>query len=159
MADFLTIQDLYTRAGQRKVDDYFDDEQNGTVLDNAAAIDEVLSAAEGEMYARLLRAYPGDPSDPGGAMQVLVANDPALKRHVSYFALQFAAERRPAFTDENGEGPWKTQYKRAIEYFEHVSKGTRRSKGETSTSSPCSGSKSVSNSGGTTTMPARWRGG
>ena len=131
MADFLVIQDLIDRVGNRKVTGYFDDNNNGTLSDENAAIDIVLSSAEAEMYARLLRAYPGDPADPAGAMQALVANDPALKLHVVGVALQYAAERRPEFTDAEGVGPYKAQYSRAIDYFETLSKGLKRSKGET----------------------------
>lgn len=131
MADFLTLADLYARAGSRKVNGYFDDNHNGTISDETAEVDAVLSAAEAEMYARMLRAYPGDPSDPAGPMQQLVANDPALKGHVVGVALQLAAERRPEFTDDEGHGPYKAQWQRAIDYFETLSKGLKRSKGET----------------------------
>ncbi len=131
MADFLVIQDLIDRVGSRKVTGYFDDNNNGTLSDESTAIDIVLSSAEAEMYARLLRAYPGDPADPGGAMQLLVANDPALKNHVVSVALQFAAERRPEFSDDEGQGPFKGIFQRAIDYFETLSKGLTRSKGET----------------------------
>lgn len=130
MADFLTLQDLYDRVGARKVNGYFDDSHNGTLSDETAAVEAVLTAAEAEMYARLLRAYPGDPSDPGGPMQLLVANDAALKGHVIGVALQLAAERRPEFTDEDGLGPYKAQWNRGIDYFETLSKGLKRSKGE-----------------------------
>ncbi len=129
-ADFLIIQDLIDRVGNRKIVGYFDDSNNGVLSDDTAAIDIVLSAAEAEMYARLLRAYPGDPALPGGPMQLLVANDPALKMHVVGVALQYAAERRPEFTDDEGVGPYKAQFTRAIDYFETLSKGLKRSKGE-----------------------------
>ena len=131
MADFLTIQDLIDRVGARKVTGYFDDNNNGVLSDESTQIDVVLSAAEAEMYARLLRAYPGDPTEPTGAMQLLVANDPALRMHVVGVALQYAAERRPEFTDAEGVGPYKAQWNRAIDYFETLSKGLKRSKGET----------------------------
>ncbi len=130
MADFLTLQDLYNAVGSRKVNGYFDDNHNGTVSDETAAVDDVLSKAEGEMYARMMRAYPGDPSTPGGAIQTLVANDPALKGHVIGVALQYAAERRPEFTDEDGVGPYKARWDRAIAFFETLSKGLKRSPGE-----------------------------
>ena len=129
-ADFLVIQDLIDRVGNRKITSYFDDSNNGVLSDDTTAIDVVLSAAEAEMYARLLRAYPGDPSLSGGPMQLLVANDPALKMHVVGVALQYASERRPEFTDAEGVGPFKAQFTRAIDYFETLSKGLKRSKGE-----------------------------
>lgn len=131
MADFLELTDLYSRVGSRKVNGYFDDNNNGVVSDESQAVDDVLSAAEGEMYSRMLRAYPGDMSDSGSALRVLVANDPTLKMHVAWVGCQYAAERRPEFTDENGEGPYKGQFKRAIDYFETLSKGAKRSRGET----------------------------
>lgn len=131
MADFLVIQDLIDRVGSRKVTGYFDDTNNGTLSDDSAAIDVVLSAAEGEMYARLLRAYPGtDTADPNNAIRLLVANDPTLKNHVVSVALQYAAERRPEFCDDEGVGPYKALWNRAIDYFETLSKGLKRSKGE-----------------------------
>ncbi len=130
MADFLVIQDLIDRVGSRKVIGYFDDNNNGTLSDESTAIDVVLSAAEAELYARLMRAYPGDPSTPGGAMQLLIANDPALKIHVVGVALQYAAERRPEFTDAEGVGPYKAQWDRAMTYFDLLSKGQQRSRGE-----------------------------
>lgn len=130
MADFLTLQDLYNRVGARAINGYFDDQRNGVLTDDTTAVDEVLSAAEGEMYSRMMRSYPGDPSTIGGAVQTLVANDPALKTYVAWVACQLAAERRPAFTDDEGLGPYKGQWKRAIDYFESVSKGLRYSMGQ-----------------------------
>lgn len=130
MSDFLTLADLYARATVRTVNGYFDDQHNGTLSDDSAAVEAVLSAAEAEMYARLMRAYPGDPSTPGNAMQELVANDPALKGHVVNVALQYASERRPEFTAADGKGAWSAQWDRAIAYFETLSKGLKRSPGE-----------------------------
>lgn len=131
MADFLTLAKLYTRANPQKVKSYFDDDNNGVVTDADANVDAVLSAAEAEMYARMIRAYPGDPSDPDGPIQALVANDPGLEGHCIFVALQMAAERRTAFTDDDGKGPYSAQYDRAIAYFETLSKGLKRSMGET----------------------------
>lgn len=131
MADFLALQDLFNRVGQETIEGYFDDSHNGVLTDESTIVDEVLSAAEGALYARMLRAYPGDPSDAAGAMQALVQNDPSVKVHCSWVAVQMAAERRPAFTDNDGNGPYKVQYDRAIEHFELLSKGTLRSQGET----------------------------
>lgn len=130
MSDFLTITDLIDRVGSRKITGYFDDNNNGTLTDESTAIDVVLSAAEAELYARLLRAYPGDPTDPAGALQLLIANDPALKMHCVGVALQYAAERRPEFTDAEGVGPYKAQWDRAMTYFDLLSKGQQRSRGE-----------------------------
>lgn len=131
MADFLTITDLNNRVGARKIRGYFDDSNNGVLTEEVQAVDDVLTAAEGEMYARMMRAYPGDPSVPGGPMQLLVANDPALKLHVVWVAVQYAAERRPEFTNAEGQGPYQAQFTRAIDYFETLSKGLKRSPGET----------------------------
>lgn len=130
MADFLTLADLYSRVDPNKVLAYFDDDNNGVIADGDSQVDAVLSAAEAEMYARLMRAYPGDPADAGGAMQSLVNEDPALKGHVIFVALQLAAERRPEFTNAEGVGPYQTQWNRAITYFETLSKGLQRSRGE-----------------------------
>lgn len=130
MADFLTLADLYSRANPRKVNAFFDDDNNGAVSAADPNVDAVLSAAEAEMYARLMRAYPGDPSDPGGPIRQLVDNDPALKGHCIFVALQLAAERRTEFTDDDGTGPFSKQWDRAIAYFETLSKGLTRSRGE-----------------------------
>lgn len=130
MADFLVIQDLIDAVGARSIIGYFDDENNGTIDDNTAGVDMVLSKAEGEMYARLLRHYPGDTSDPTSSLRVLVANDPALRSHVVSVALEYAAERRPAFLGADGSGPYQKQFDRAIDYFETLSKGQKRSPGE-----------------------------
>lgn len=130
MADFLSLSDLYARVGSKIVNGYFDDNNNGVVTDETSTVDAVLVAAEAELYSRLMHAWAGDPSEVGGTIQTLIANDPALKTHTSWIALQYAAERRPAFTSDTGEGPYKAQYDRAIAYFERIAKGTLRSMGE-----------------------------
>lgn len=130
MADFLTLADLYSRANPRTVRGYFDDDNTGVVQDADANVQAVFTAAEAEMYARLMRAYPGDPSEAGSPMQLLVENDPALKGHVIYVALQLAAERRVEFTGSDGVGPYKVQWDRAIAYFDTLSKGLMNSRGE-----------------------------
>ena len=131
MADFLTLDDLYSRANPRKVNAFFDDDNNGVISSTDPAVDAVLSAAEAEMYARLMRAYPGDPSDPAGPIRRLVDNDPALKGHCIFVALQLASERRTEFTSDDGTGSFQKQWERAIDYFETLSKGLKRSRGET----------------------------
>ena len=130
MADFLVVGDLISAVGNRKVLQWFDDQYNGTLSDDTVAIDDVLSRAEAEMYGRMLRAYPSDTTDPTSPLRLLVANDPALKGHVIGVALQYASERRPEFTDADGAGSFKARYDRAIDYFETLSKGIKRSRGE-----------------------------
>lgn len=129
MAEFLTIDDLYSRVGAQKVNGYFDDANNGVLSDDSAAIDDVLCAAEGEYFSRMLKAYPGDWTDSESGIRVLVENDRALKMHVAWIALEFAAERRPEFCDEEGWGPYKIQYERALKYIENVAKAIQATPG------------------------------
>ena len=131
MADFLSIDMLYARVGSVLINGYFDDSFNGTITDELPIVDEILMFAEGELTSRLLRHYPGDVTDPESRIRILIDNDPTLRMHAVSVALQYAAERRPQFTDADGVGPYKAQYERAIKYFETLSKGTIRSRGET----------------------------
>jgi len=130
-ADFLTLQDLYNRVPANTVNGYFDDSNNGTISEESAIVQDVLSAAEGEFYSRIMRAYPGNPKDPGGAVQLLVANDSTLRMHIAWIAVEIACERRVEFTTSEGWGAYRAQYERAVKYIDNVSKGLQRSSGET----------------------------
>lgn len=127
----LTINDLYARIGARRVNGYFDDSHNGEVgdEDETNAVNDVLSAAEGMFFSYGMRNWTGNPRDVGSAMIKLIDNDPILKMHLSWVGCQMAAERRPEFTDENGNGPFKAQYERAEKYFVNISKGLQTSLG------------------------------
>lgn len=127
----LTINHLYARIGARRVNGYFDDSHNGEVgdEDETDAVNDVLSAAEGMFFAYGMRNWTGNPRDAGSAIIKLIDNDPILLMHLAWVACQMAAERRPEFTDENGNGPFKAQYERAEKYFVNISKGLQTSLG------------------------------
>lgn len=127
MADFLVLQDLYNRATQEKIDGFFDDSYNGVLTEETGIVDDVLMAAEGEYYSRVLRAYPDTTK---ATMILLVNNDPVLKQHVSWIACELASERRSEFLDSDGWGCFKAQYERAVKHIDRLSKGQLRSVGE-----------------------------
>jgi len=123
--DFLVIGDLRAKVGNKVVLGFFSDSNAGalTVAELAVA-DDVMAQAENEAYSRLLRAY-------SKAQVILLAgNDPALKGHIAWVALEFASERRQEFMGEDGAGAFGKQYDRAIKYFDAISKGQQRSAGE-----------------------------
>jgi hypothetical protein len=72
----------------------------------------------------MMRAYSVD------GITDLADADPTIKLHASWIALEFAAERRPEFLGAGGIGPYQEQYNRAIRFFEKLSHGRQRSKGE-----------------------------
>jgi hypothetical protein len=125
--EFLTLYDLYSKVGQRQVDQYFDDNVDGDVADTdeVQAINDVLCMAEGEAYARMKRAYASSDT-----ITELANADPVFKSHVAWIALELASERRPSFMNEDGWGHYRQQYERAIKYLESLSKGRLRAKGE-----------------------------
>jgi len=129
-ADILALENLYKRVPANIINGYFDDGHTGQVSNDDDRVQEVLMAAEGELYSRVMRAYPGNPSAAGSAIRLLLQNDPTLRMHLEWVACEFACERRPEFTDAQGNGAYKAQYDRAITYFENLSRGVLRSKGE-----------------------------
>lgn len=129
--DFLTIQDLYNRAGARRINGYFDDSNNGELSDEVLdAVNETLCAAEAHFYAIMMRNYPGNPHDVGSAARVMVLNDAIVRQHVAWLGCEFAAERRVEFTNAEGWGPFKVQFERAEKHLAAVSKGQLRSVAE-----------------------------
>lgn len=127
LAEILTLDDLYSRVPANRINGYFNDNGLNSVSDTDQVVQDVLMAAEGELSSRMLRAYPGDTAN---AIKLLVNNDATLKMHLAWVACELACERRPEFTDAQGFGAYKAQYERAITYFENLSKGLIRSKGE-----------------------------
>ena len=123
--DFLVIGDLQAKVGNKTVVGLFDDDNSGVLsAPELLIVDDVMAQAENEAYSRLLRAY-------SKAQVILLAdNDPALKGHVAWVALEFASERRQEFMREDGSGMYWRQYDRAIKYFDAISKGQQRSAGE-----------------------------
>ena len=124
--DFLTKTDLEIKVGADTLLGLLSD-SNGSTLSAAelVVLDDIMAQAENEAYSRLLRAYSKT------AIILLAANDPALKGHIAWIALAFAAERRGAFLADDGRGAYQNQYDRAIKYFEAIAKAQLRSAGET----------------------------
>jgi hypothetical protein len=124
-ADFLTLQDLINRAGADTVAKYFDDANDGSVLETDPNVVAVLMEAEGEAYSRMLRAYGSK-----APIILLAENDEVFRGHCAWVALEIASERRREFTDVDGKGAHWTQYQRATTYFDNLSKARIRSQAE-----------------------------
>ncbi len=123
--DFLVIGDLQAKVGNKTVLGLFDDSNSGSLTaPELIVVDDVMAQAENEAYSRLLRAYSKD------QIILLANNDPALKGHIAWIALEFASERRQEFMREDGGGAFWKQYERAIKYCDMISKGQQRSAGE-----------------------------
>lgn len=132
--DFLTVQDMYNRAGARRINGYFDDSNNGTISDEMIdTVNEVLCAAESYYYAIVMKSWAGNPNAVGSAARKLVELDAMVRQHVAWMACEFAAERRTEFTNDEGWGPFKVQFERAEKYLAAVSKGQLRSQAEAET--------------------------
>lgn len=125
--DFLTLQDLYNKVGERKVIQYFDDDNDGDITDadEVLAYQQVMCEAESMFYSRLLRAYTDKDS-----CVTLAQNDEIILGHVAWVALELASERRASFAGKGGAGQFQQQYERAIREFDILSRGRARSKGE-----------------------------
>ena len=129
MADYLTLQDLYKKIGSQKVSQFLiDDESTAILQPTDPNVVDVLDSAEAEAASRMLRHYSSR-----AAITVYAQTDAAFRGHVAWVAIQFASERRPEFSGSDGAGAFQTQYDRAIEYFDKVSKGALRGLGEAGT--------------------------
>jgi hypothetical protein len=129
MADFLTLADLTKKCGAAKLAQYLNDDGNDAeILATNVNLIDVMDMAEAEGYSRMLRHYPTR-----AAITLYANEDAAYRGHCAWIAVQFASERRPSFTSDEGEGAWKTQYDRAIKYLNNVSKGLQRGTGEAGT--------------------------
>lgn len=128
MADFLTLDMLYLKVGAATIKQYLIDDGSTALKDTDPIVQDVLQEAEGVGYSRMLRHY--------GSREAITDyanNDAAYRGHIAWIAIQFASERRKEFTDATGAGAWTTQYDRAIEHIDLVSKGQLRGTGETAT--------------------------
>jgi len=125
MADFLTLQDLYNKVGEARVQQYFDDDVDGSIADESTQVAEVLNEAEAFAYSYLLNAF----SSVDGII-AMAAEDQIFVGHCAWVALEFAVERRPEFTGDDGKGHYWAQYERAKEAFIAMGKGRRRSRAE-----------------------------
>lgn len=122
---YLQKTDLENIVGPQRVLQLFDDDGDGTLgAGELTILNGILEQAENEADSRMMRAYTTS------GITSLANSDLAFKRHVSWIAIEFAAERRGGFIGEGGAGPYDAQYKRAIQYFDALSKGRQRSKGE-----------------------------
>jgi hypothetical protein len=123
----MTIDDLNTRVGPRRVIELFDDDNDGNITDASeiAAYNAVMCEAESTLYSRLLRAYADKAS-----IVLLAQNDDIIKGHCSWVALEIASERRSFAAGRDGRGAFVFQYERALQEFDLLSRGRSRSKGE-----------------------------
>jgi hypothetical protein len=126
-AAYLAQSDLEALIGAQKVLQYFDDDGTGSIDGSETGyLNTILEAAESIVESRLRRAYSDSDS-----ITDLAENDKGFKIHAAWIAIEMASERRPEFSNNEGWGAFKAQYERAIEYFDMLSKGNIRSKGET----------------------------
>lgn len=123
--DFLTLRDLYALVGSQRVRQLFDDDNDASLDDSLDIVDTILAQAEGECYARLLRAF-GSKT----AVITVAQNDQAIRMHTAWIALELASERRPEFLGADGRGAFSWQYERAVNYFEALAKGKLRTRGD-----------------------------
>ena len=126
MPDILTRVDLDAKIGATRVTNLIDDSFNGTVDgDEIAFLDTIMEEAEGLAIGWLLAAgYTEE------ATKLLADNDRALKGNIAWMACELLSERKTEFTSDDGWGAYRVQYERAEKYFEALSRGRRRSKGE-----------------------------
>jgi hypothetical protein len=125
--DFLTIDDLYYKVGERRVIELFDDDNDGDITDASeiAAYQAVMCEAESILYSRMLRAYTDKDT-----VVTLAENDDVLRGHVAWVALELASERRSFAARNEGRGAFVYQYERALKEFDLLSRGRSRSRGE-----------------------------
>lgn len=124
LTDYLSLQDLYNLVGSDRVRQYFDDDIDEAIADEQNSVNSILRSAEADAASYMMRSWGRD------NIILLAQNDPAFKNHVAWVALEYASERRPEFTNEQGQGQFWAQYQRAVEYFKALSKGKQRSVGE-----------------------------
>lgn len=125
--DFLELDDLYAKVGQRRVIELFDDDNDGDLLDlsEVTAYQAILCEAESILYSRLLRSYADKAS-----IVTLAENDAIIRGHCAWIALEIASERRSFAAGREGRGAFVFQYERALAEFDLLSRGRSRSKGE-----------------------------
>jgi hypothetical protein len=125
--DFLELTDLYNKVGERRVIELFDDDNDGNITDAAEilAYEAAMCEAEGLLYSRMLRAYADKDS-----IVTLAENDPILRGHCAWVALEIGSERRTFAAGREGRGAFVYQYERALAEFDLLSRGRARSKGE-----------------------------
>jgi hypothetical protein len=89
------------------------------------AYQDGMLEAEGVAYGYWLRSY----TDKQTIIDLANA-DQVFKGMVAWVALELASERRVFAQAQDGKGEFWAQYERAIDYFDRLSKGRRRSAGE-----------------------------
>ena len=123
-AQFMTETDLTNLVGSQEVNGLFDDDYSGSTTEESAIIGLFLERAENEAYSYIGRGF--DESQ----FVLLGQNDVNIRSYVGWIALHFASERRGEFLAADGGGKYFSQYNRAIEYFDALGKGRRRSVAE-----------------------------
>jgi hypothetical protein len=125
--DFLTLDDLNSRVGPRRVIELFDDDNDGDLSESSEIIayNAIMCEAESILYSRLLRSYTDKAS-----IVLLADNDDIVKGHCAWIALEIASERRSFAAGREGRGAFVFQYERALSEFDLLSRGRSRSKGE-----------------------------
>ena len=129
MPNFLAREDLDQKIGATTVTRYIDDNGNAVVDagpgSEEAFLDQFMDEAEATAVSHMMSAG----YDEAG-VTTIAENDPAFKGQVAWIACELLAERRTEFSNDEGWGPYKVQYERAITYLEKLAKGRRRTKGE-----------------------------
>lgn len=120
---YMASTDLDDLVGAALVTQLSNDD--GSPTRNEDRINSVLCRAEARAYAILERGWPSEDS-----VKKLVSNDPDLKGHVGWVALQYLSERKSQFSAVDGSGRFKTQFDRAIKAMDDLSKSKLASKGE-----------------------------
>ncbi len=127
MATFLTVEELQLHIGAQRLLDFFDDDRNGGVLDDAerALVVEVVSVVNDTVTGALLnKGWGAEALDP-------LSEDRALRFAAKQIAASICGERKPEFYDSNGDPPFAAQGKRGNQYLKDLAKGDQRSRAET----------------------------
>jgi len=123
-AQFMTESDLVNLVGSQEVNGLFDDNYSGDTTAESSIVDLFLERAENEAFSYIGRGFAES------NFILLGQNDVNLKAHIGWVALHFASQRRGEFIAADGSGKYQAQYNLAIQYFDDLGKGRRRSVAE-----------------------------
>lgn len=123
-AQFMTEADLINLVGSQEVQGLFDDNLSGDTTAEASIVALFLERAENEAFSYIGRGFTED------QFVLLGQNDVNIKAHIGWVALHFASQRRGEFLAAGGGGKYQDQYNLAIQYFDDLGKGRRRSVAE-----------------------------
>lgn len=124
---YMTKADLEERVGATTVAHLFDDDGDGTIASGSqdeTTLNSVMAEAEALALSRMLRGYTE------AQVVTLAGDDPSFTAQVAWVALELASERRSEFIAADGKGRYWTQYERAVDFFDRLSKSRIHSKGE-----------------------------